>query len=66
VMDLAIGVMVMFSPWLFGFHNSVYKPHVLIGLAISLIAILSLKPLVTLRRHGLQKSVTGLNEIQLN
>ena len=66
VMDLAVGVMVMFSPWLFGFHNSVYKPHVLIGFVISLIAILSLKPLVTLRRPGLQKTATGLNKIQLN
>jgi hypothetical protein len=66
VLDLAIGVMVMFSPWLFGFHNSVYKPHVLIGLFISLIAIVSLKPLVTLRKSGLQKPVTGLSKIQLN
>src|SRR5438874_6134365 len=66
ILDLAVGVMVMFSPWLFGFHNFVYKPHVLIGLIISLIAIVCLKPFVTLRKSGLQKTVTGLNKIQLN
>ena len=66
IFDLVIGVVVMFSPWLFSFHDTVYKPHVVIGLGISLVAILCLKPFLTLRKPGLQEPSKGLNKIQLN
>ena len=31
-MDVAAGVLLLASPWLFGFSNEVYWPHVIVGL----------------------------------
>ncbi len=32
LLDLASGVLLAASPWLFGFHDHVYMPHVVLGL----------------------------------
>ena len=45
--DLAIGVLVATSPWLFGFRNFVYKPHLFIGLAFISISLMGLWPYLT-------------------
>ena len=53
VFDLALGILVATSPWLFGFRSFVYKPHLFIGLAFVVISLTGLLPLISykLRWH---------------
>ena len=48
--DLAIGIFVATSPWIFGFRDFVYKPHLFIGLAFTIIAIIGIWPLVKIQK----------------
>ncbi len=41
--DLVLGLFLALSPWLFGFNYFVYKPHLLMGLALVLLAVLTRK-----------------------
>ena len=49
VLDFSIGLLVTISPWLFGFREIVYKPHLLIGIGFTLLAFTGLWPF--LRSH---------------
>ena len=44
--DLIIGLLITFSPWIFGFNDMVYKPHFYIGLGFSILAFASLAPMI--------------------
>jgi hypothetical protein len=40
-MDFTAGMLLAFSPWIFGFSQHVFKPHLVFGLAHMVIAALS-------------------------
>jgi len=44
--DIVVGLLVALSPWLFGFRQIVYKPHVFIGIAFMLVGGYNLWPLI--------------------
>ena len=44
--DFMVAVLVATSPWLFGFRDFVYKPHLFIGLAFAIHAILGSWPVI--------------------
>src|SRR3954468_10716227 len=48
--DLIIGAVIATSPWVFGFRDIVYKPHLAIGIGFSLVALLGLWPIVKLHK----------------
>ena len=57
--DFAVAIFVATSPWVFGFRNFVYKPHLFIGFAFGLHTIFASWPLITSyklrwQRHLLQ------------
>ncbi len=35
-MDVLVGIFLAISPWLFGFHDRVYLPHLLVGILVNL------------------------------
>jgi hypothetical protein len=39
--DVVTGLLLASSPWLFGFERAVYKPHLVFGLAIAAVGVLS-------------------------
>ncbi len=57
--DIVIGILVAISPWIFGFRDFVYKPHLFLGLAFSIHSILAGWPIMAAyklrwQRHLLQ------------
>ena len=40
-LDLASGIILASSPWLFGFHNAIYAPHLILGCLGIIIAAIS-------------------------
>lgn len=40
-LDIAAGLILAASPWIFGFHLFVYMPHLVVGLALVLVAMLT-------------------------
>lgn len=40
-LDVVIGAFLALSPWLFNFHQVVYKPHVVFGLTLIIVSILT-------------------------
>jgi hypothetical protein len=47
-MDQFIAVFMAASPWLFRFHDTVYVPHLLLGLSLFVISVLTGNELITL------------------
>ncbi|HYJ37701.1 MAG TPA: hypothetical protein VEV87_03760 [Chitinophagaceae bacterium] len=58
--DLAIGILVTTSPWIFGFRDLVYKPHALIGFAVFLIGIFGVRPFEKLQKLRLHRPLSNL------
>jgi len=50
-LDFLVGVVLSFSPWLFGFNKVVYLPHLLIGL-LAIIVSITTNPFPFGRRKG--------------
>jgi hypothetical protein len=46
ILDLGIGLLITTSPWVFGFRDIIYKPHLYSGLAFTIVSILNLLPLL--------------------
>lgn len=42
-LDLVLGFFLAASPWLFGFNEIIYKPHLFLGLALILLGLLTKK-----------------------
>ncbi len=42
-LDIVLGIFLAGSPWMFGFNEIIYKPHLFLGLALVLIALLTRK-----------------------
>ena len=40
-LDLGIGTLLTTSPWLFGFREEVYRPHVILGLSFVVLALIT-------------------------
>ena len=57
--DLAIGILVATSPWIFGFRDFVYRPHLVIGFAFMIVAIIGLRPMVRFQKPRLFKPMAG-------
>lgn len=51
-LDIVAGLILACSPWIFGFHLFVYLPHLLVGLALVLIAMLTDREAYADRRPG--------------
>ena len=49
-MDIMLGVLLIASPWLFGFSDDIYLPHVIVGLYAILSGMLTV-------RNSLSKSI---------
>ena len=62
--DLAIGILVATSPWLFGFRDFVYKPHLFTGLVIVTLSLIGLWPL--LGSYGFRWHRNLLNFLRFN
>lgn len=50
--DLVAGILLLASPWLFGFSDRVYLPHVILGAFEILAVIMSRKETSTIRQTG--------------
>jgi len=60
ILDLLIGLLIMTSPWLFGFKDFVFKPHFYIGLCFSIVALISLLPLIKWKEFFVHKHYTDI------
>ena len=58
--DIVVGLLLAFSPWLFGFREIVYKPHVVIGVAFILMALYNLWPMIKFQKPNFHRPLTGL------
>ncbi|HEY0653509.1 MAG TPA: SPW repeat protein [Chryseosolibacter sp.] len=51
-LDLLSGILLAASPWLFGFHDYVYLPHLIFGLAEIGASLMTARRSVTTREHS--------------
>jgi hypothetical protein len=51
VLDVLVGLVLLASPWLFGFANQIWWPHVLVGLLSFLVVALSWSTRGSARAH---------------
>lgn len=64
VFDLVIALLVASSPWLFGFRHFVYKPHLFIGIAFGIHAVLASWPLISVYKLRWQRYFLADTSIQ--
>ena len=51
-MDILLGILLIASPWLFGFSDKVYLPHVIMGLLALLAGLMTVRRSLNKRANG--------------
>ena len=65
--DLLLGILMVASPWLFNFHDKVYKPHLVIGIFMIVVAIFSFNIVSFIKLYfGKNDTAQAPNKIQMN
>ena len=62
VFDTFVGLLIMTSPWVFGFKDFISKPHFYSGLMFTCISLMSLIPLINWHKVLPHKPFANLQE----
>ena len=65
--DLLLGIILATSPWLFDFNEKVYKPHLMMGIVMIVVAIFSFNIMSFIKLSGRKSNAAAaMNKMQMN